>query len=201
MKLFLANINEVTTGHFDLITPQRLEKALRCRFSDDQKRCVAGGLLLRAFLGDTAIAADEYGKPRAANGAFFNLSHSGDWALLALGDNEIGCDIERHRQADALRLGKVVFTENELRTIRENPDRLGQFYRFWTKKEALLKCMGKGFHRAAKSVDVCADVFSEDGLDYYIQTKVFADYTISVCTRGKKEKFTLEFFDLSSVKD
>lgn len=199
MKLFLANINEITPEHIRLVSPGRAEKARRYRFPADKKRCIAGGLLLREFLGDAAVYTDEFGKPRIKSGVCFNLSHSGDWVLLALSDKEIGCDIERLRQTDALRLGKVVFTENEMALLRQSRDRLGKFYELWTKKEALLKCMGKGFHRAAKTVDVSDDIFSENGFDYYMQTKVFADYTISVCTRGKSEEAAIEFFDLPQL--
>ena len=101
MKLFLANIHEITTEHIPLISPERAEKAQRYRFSADKKRCVAGGLLLRRFLGDAAIYTDPFGKPRAESGVCFNLSHSGDWVLLAVSDKEIGCDIERLRQVEA----------------------------------------------------------------------------------------------------
>ncbi len=192
MKLFLANIHEITPEHIPLISPERAEKAQRYRFSADKKRCIAGGLLLRRFLGDAAIYTDPFGKPRAESGVCFNLSHSGDWVLLAVSDKEIGCDIERLRQVEALRMGKVVFTENEMALLRQSTDRLGKFYELWTKKEALLKCMGKGFHRAAKTVDVCADRFCEDGVDYFLKTKAFSDYTISVCTQGEDSGFAIE---------
>ena len=193
MKLYLANIAEITPEHWELISPERAEKARRYRFHDDQKRCVAGGLLMRRFLGDTEIFTDEFGKPRAKNGIFFNLSHSGEWVAMAVDSAEVGCDIERLRQADALKLGKVVFTGAELESIRENPDRLGVFYRLWTKKEALLKCMGKGFHRAAKSVEVINGSFCEDGVIYNMKTKAFSDYTISVCAKNSSADFDIEF--------
>lgn len=196
MKLYLANIAEITPEHWERISPERAEKARRYRFPDDQKRCVAGGLLIRCFLGDTEIFTDEFGKPRAKNGSCFNLSHSGEWVAMALAGNEVGCDIERFRQADALRLGKVVFTEAELDCIRNTPDRLGAFYRLWTKKEALLKCMGKGFHRAAKTVEVISDSFCEGSDIYNMKTKVFSDYTISVCAKNISAEFDIEFVRL-----
>ena len=181
MKLYLTNIQDITDGHIPLISPERAEKAFRYRFSADTKRCIAGGLLLRRFLGDAEIFVDTFGKPRAKSGVCFNLSHSGDWVLLAVGDTEIGCDIEQHRQADVLRLGKVVYTDAEMALLRASSDPQALFYALWTKKEALLKCMGKGFHRAAKSVDVCGSVFCEDGHTYHMQTKSLGGYTLSVC--------------------
>lgn len=189
MKLFLANIHEIQEEHLRLISPERAAKAMRYRFSDDRKRSIAGGLLLREFLGDAEIFTDEFGKPRTTDGRCFNLSHSGDWAILALSECEIGCDIEQIRQVDPLRLGKTVFTERELALIRQSPDRLGVFFGLWTKKEALLKCMGEGFHRAAKTVDVSGGVFCENGGVYNIKTQNFADYSVSVCVKNGSASF------------
>ena len=183
MKLYLANIHDITPEHISLISPQRAAKAIRYKLPADKKRCIAGGLLLRRFLGDSEIYIDEFGKPRTESGVCFNLSHSGDWVLLAVSDREVGCDIEQLHQTDALRLGKVVYTDAEMDVLRKSRDRLGTFFEFWTKKEALLKCMGKGFHRAAKTVDVRADRFCEDGHIYDMKTRAFADYTVSVCVR------------------
>ena len=192
MKLYFININGILPRHMEQISPERAEQAMRYRFPEDRKRCIAGGLLLRKLLGDAAVFTDMFGKPRCENGAYFNLSHSGDWVILAAGDTEVGCDIERHRQADELRLGKIVFTDNELELLQNSYDRLGDFYRLWTKKEALLKCMGKGFHRAAKTVDVCADTFCEDGDIYRMKTMVFADYTVSVCAQNGNAEIETE---------
>ena len=192
MKLYLANTGGITERHALMISPGRAEKARRYRFEADRKRCIAGGLLLKKYLGDTPVYTDSFGKPRAESGVCFNLSHSGDWVALVVGEDEVGCDIERIKQADALRLGKIVFTENELRLISDSPDRLGMFYRLWTKKEALLKCMGKGFHRSAKTVDVSGESFCEDGGVYNISTQLFADYAVSVCAKNAKAEFETE---------
>ena len=192
MKLYFASIRDILPEHINMITPRRAEKARRYRFADDQKRCIAGGLLLRRFLGDTEIYTDEFGKPRAENGVCFNLSHSGDWVILAVGETEVGCDIERFKLVDPLRLGKVAYTGAELEYISSTPDRLGRFYELWTKKEALLKCMGKGFHRAAKTVEVTGDRFAEGGDIYYFKTMVFSDYTVSVCAKNAPADFETE---------
>ncbi len=200
MKLFLANIQEVQFEHMSLISPERAERALRYRLPADRKRCIAGGLLLRRFLGDAEVFTDEFGKPRTRGGVCFNLSHSGDWALLAINDREVGCDIEQHQYIDALRIGKTVFTAREREALRAAPDRLGTFYQLWTKKEALLKCMGEGFRRAAKSVDVCGGSFEENGDIFYLKTAAFADYTVSVCVKNASADFEFEFFEIPPLR-
>ncbi len=184
MRLYLSSINCVAPAHINLISPERAEKAKRYKMEDDQKRCVLGGLLLRRFLGDTQIADNGFGKPIAENGVCFNLSHSGEYALLAVDSQNIGCDIERIKTVPFEKIGKIVFCEKEMEKIKSSPDKAGEFFTLWTKKEALLKCIGEGFHREAKSVDVSGDVFRENGGEYRMKTYCFSDYVISVCSQG-----------------
>lgn len=199
MKIYLADIASVLPRHREYISPQRLQKTLRYRMPDDQKRCIAGSVLLRYFLGDTAILDNGFGKPVAENGVCFNLSHSGGWVLLAVDDRDIGCDIESVCFVDAARMGKIVFTDRECRMVETAPDKTGVFFDLWTKKEALLKCMGKGFHREAKSVEVCGDRFADGEITYYMKTKRFADYTVSVCSVNPDFQMKVEFVDLKSI--
>lgn len=199
MKIYLADIASVLPRHREYISPQRLQKTLRYRIPDDQKRCIAGSVLLRYFLGDTAILDNGFGKPVAENGVCFNLSHSGGWVLLAVDDRDVGCDIESVCFVDAARMGKIVFTGRECRMVETAPDKTGVFFDLWTKKEALLKCMGKGFHREAKSVEVCGDRFADGEITYYMKTKRFADYTVSVCSVNPDFQMKVEFVDLKSI--
>ena len=195
-KIYLADINRVNKSHFELISSERAEKAMRYKMEADKKRSVAAGILLSRFLPGAEIYTDEFGKPRAKNGVCFNLSHSGDYAVLAVSECETGVDIEVFRRVDALRMGKIVFCQNEMNMLEAEGDRLRLFFEFWTKKEALLKCMGKGFHRNAKSVDVSGDYFEENGKRYFFKTYRFSDYTLSVCSEKNNFPDNLEFIDI-----
>ena len=197
MNLYCANLADVQPRHWELLTPERQRKAARYKMPDDQKRCVAGGVLLRRFLPEVTIRDNGFGKP-VADGICFNLSHSGEWILLAVDDKEIGCDIERHRSMRFERMGRVVFTENEMALLRGATDKMGVFYALWTKKEALLKCMGEGFHREAQSVDVCGSAFHDGNQTYHLRTLPFADYTVSVCSL-RPEPVSLCFIDLKEL--
>lgn len=199
MKIYLADIASVLPRHREYISPQRLQKTLRYRMPDDQKRCIAGSVLLRYFLGDTAILDNGFGKPVAENGVCFNLSHSGGWVLLAVDDRDVGCDIESVCFVDAARMGKIVFTGRECRMVETAPDKTGVFFDLWTKKEALLKCMGEGFHRPAKSVDVSGVSFVDGNRKYYLRTVVFADYVISACAADTDFEMEIEFVDLRQL--
>lgn len=78
----------------------------------------------------------------------FNLSHSGDLALLAVSlDREIGVDLEALRPVrDACLLAERFFAPREVATLRSSPaaERDAAFLRCWTLKEAYVKGVGGG---------------------------------------------------------
>lgn len=199
MELYIANINDVTSDDISRISNKRAEKAKKYRQIDDQKRCIAGGLLIKKFLNGANVTANKYGKPTADNGIYFNLSHSGQYVLFALSDSEVGCDIEKIKITNAEKLGKIVFCESEMDKIRTSADKSGKFYEFWTKKESFLKCIGEGFHRNAKSVNVTNDSFDDNGKIYYFKVFKFSDYNVSVCSTKNEFPDTIEFIDLKLI--
>lgn len=149
-RLFITDIRKISFDRVGELSPERAERVQRCRRADDKLRCIAGGLFMNKFLGGAKITVNEFGKPECDNGLCFNISHSGSYVLFALSDSEVGCDIEEIRFLKGIRLGKIVFCDNEMKLLGNAFDRLGTFFELWTKKEALLKCMGDGFHRAQK---------------------------------------------------
>lgn len=78
----------------------------------------------------------------------FNLSHSGDWAIVAVtAEPDVGVDIEEVVIKDNVQqLGDYAFDETENRQFAEfSPVRRQRgFYRLWTAKEARLKMLGVG---------------------------------------------------------
>lgn len=193
VKLFLADIGNVSLEYARLLDNERRERTERYRLVEDKKRCILSGLMTRRFLGNAEIFRNEYGKPLLSDGRFFNISHSGRYVLFALSGCEIGCDIEQFHYVNAVRTGRVVFTDGEMNLLLSGSDRLGTFFDLWTKKESLLKCMGEGFHRSAKSVDVRSDVFEEKGKSYFMKTWNFSDYIVSVCSVKNDFPNTIEF--------
>jgi 4'-phosphopantetheinyl transferase len=73
----------------------------------------------------------------------FNISHSGEYLLLAISKNgQVGVDIEIIKQDEDLsQLSPIVFSSSEQQLIHNNL----HFTQLWTKKEALLKLRGNGF--------------------------------------------------------
>lgn len=73
----------------------------------------------------------------------FNLSHSGPYALCAVGEREVGVDIEEMRPRSPA-LPRKVLTDAEYRRYEENGGDWPAFYALWTRKESFCKRQGRG---------------------------------------------------------
>jgi 4'-phosphopantetheinyl transferase len=94
----------------------------------------------------------------------FNLSHSGDRALLAVAiGREVGVDVEAQAPVDALALAAHAFSANERAALAATPaeDRLAAFYRGWTRKESFVKALGCGLSFPLREFDVSLEASGE----------------------------------------
>ncbi len=142
----------------DLLAPDERARAERFRQADDRRRYTLGRGLLRTMLGrrldrpptSLTFGANPYGKPTLADAGeiAFNVSHSGDYVLVAVGRAAaIGVDVERRRASfDVIGVGRQVFTPAEWASIAEaqHAQRTYRFFRQWTFKEAVAKAAGLG---------------------------------------------------------
>jgi 4'-phosphopantetheinyl transferase len=101
------------------------------------------------------------GKPELALDAApvsFNVSHSGDWILVALAVRRaVGVDIEQMRSGMAvLEIAQRVFSEAERTALAALPAaaREESFFSCWTRKEAYIKARGDGLLLPLDSFDV-----------------------------------------------
>jgi 4'-phosphopantetheinyl transferase len=121
---------------------------------------------LRAILGGyldadpAGIRIRDEGKPRLepASPLRFNLSHSGDVAVVAVAtEREVGVDVERiEEDRDVERLAKRMFLNAEQAAIREADDQVLVYHQHWVAKEAFAKATGKGL-ASMRSFEVSLD--------------------------------------------
>lgn len=102
-------------------------------------------------LGD--ILYTDYNRPYLDDPIDFNISHSGHGVVCAISENcRIGIDIEEINPIDISDF-KRQFTEHEFSIMRAAKDTHHEFYRWWTKKEAIIKADGKGLSIPLKKID------------------------------------------------
>jgi len=76
---------------------------------------------------------------------FFNVSHSKEYALIALSNSPIGVDIEHiNENYDFINSLSYIFNTSEVSYIENAIDKKFAFYSLWTRKEAFVKALGKG---------------------------------------------------------
>ena len=132
------------------LSDERVERILRFKKEEDRKRSAMAGRLMRDELPRYGIDVDrirttEKGRPYAEEEIDFNLSHSGDYVLLAVSGRRVGCDIEQVRPVKGSLL-KYCCRESEQEWIRTFPEeeQTEAFYRIWTAKESYIKMTGEG---------------------------------------------------------
>jgi 4'-phosphopantetheinyl transferase len=148
------------------LSPEEIARANRFAFERLRRTFVFAHGQMRILLGHYARATPvslEYvigaaGKPAfAPHHTFaatlsFNLTHSGDRALLAVSDGRlVGIDLERGaRNPDAMAIAGNYFFGREFQDIASAPEARRQetFFRYWTAKEAVLKAQGTGLSLA-----------------------------------------------------
>jgi 4'-phosphopantetheinyl transferase len=154
-------------------------KAGRYRRDADRVRYLASHAMLRLVLsryvgvgpGSLRFSAGAQGKPKLERDSnspiFFNLSHSGNLALLAIsGDRAVGVDIEEIKNdVDVPALALAVLSESELRMLHDAPTgaQRGLFFGFWVRKEAVLKACGLGLTVEPQRVEIAENVSLGDG--------------------------------------
>ena len=149
------------------ISEQRREQALKYRYEQGQRLCVAAYLLLkRALREQEGITANpvfgygEHGKPFIVGHPelYFSLSHCKEAAACVLSRRPVGIDVEsvgRYRESVA----RYAMNDAELHQIQQAANPEVEFVRLWTMKESLLKLTGEGINDQMKQVLNAADSY------------------------------------------
>jgi len=146
-----------------LLSGAERERALRLPCPVEQRRFMVAHAALRAILGPLCgvraallgFGAEPEGRPYLALPGGpppldFNLSHSGEWALVAVAPPpwRVGVDVERIRpDLDCLGIARRLYQPAEVdRLLQADPvQRLTEYFQFWSAKEAYVKAVGVGF--------------------------------------------------------
>jgi 4'-phosphopantetheinyl transferase len=148
-----------------LLSDDEAARVARFRFPEHRAAWVVARATLRRVLGayvrrppaSLRFGAGSHGKPLLAGGPHFNLSHSGNVALIAVGGaRRVGVDVEQVREIEHDRLAGRFFSpaENEQLAALSQAERHGAFFACWTRKEAVVKAQGVGLSLDLDAFDV-----------------------------------------------
>jgi 4'-phosphopantetheinyl transferase len=155
------------------LAPDEQVRADSFHFDRDRHRYVIARGTLRQLLGAylgcepeaVRFAYGPHGKPMLRTPADderrrgqamlrFNVAHADALALFAVStDGDVGVDVERVRTLpDWEQVGAAVFAPGELTQVRmaSRDEQCREFFRIWTRREALLKALGVGLGGAVR---------------------------------------------------
>ena len=141
-------------------------RANRFHFARHQRRFTAARAGLRLILArylqqsptELTFTYNKHGKPELLNTSLqFNLSHSGDSALLAVGNHfPLGIDLEFFSERPYEGIGNHLFSTRENQALRQVAPHLKPlvFFHIWAQKEAFIKATGLGLAYPTQQFDV-----------------------------------------------
>lgn len=167
-RVSLNNLPDSVQSAESTLSDDESQGATRFRFDADRHRFTVSHIALRDVLsrylhiepGEINFTVGEYGKPVITSNLKldFNLSHSGDYALIAVArEHKVGVDVELFR--DNMEVEKIAhrfFSEKEnaeLMSLSSEQQQIG-FFNCWTRKEAYIKAHGLGLSLPLDSFDV-----------------------------------------------
>ena len=149
------------------LSVEESQRAARFHFPEDRTRYIIAHSSLRNILSrylncdpdQLNFSTNEYGKPALdSHNLEFNLSHSGDFALIAVsGEQKVGVDVERIRpDMEIESMARRFFSPDEVSDLMTLPpeEREVGFFNCWTRKEAYIKAQGLGLSLPLDSFDV-----------------------------------------------
>ncbi|NNJ71002.1 MAG: 4'-phosphopantetheinyl transferase superfamily protein, partial [Kiritimatiellales bacterium] len=179
-----------------ILCDREREKAARYhRESDRQASIVSRGalrILLSGYSGEPAAQINfeytENGKPHMLDSELaFNVSHSGEWVVLAIGrDRKIGVDVEMiRRDMDVLAIASRYFTPEEIARIETAEDRHSVFFQLWARKEAYVKACGSTLFSELAHFSVPMEEGGENDGWIFQRLEAGSEYAAAIVTDKK----------------
>ena len=156
----------------------------RCEESKETAHRMLHTLLEGRGCSPASIETAPGGKPFLPGGPYFSLSHSGPWALCAVGEEEMGCDVETIRPRRS-GLPRYALSDREFQWFSQRGSAWEDFYTLWTLKESLCKCTGRGLDCSPRRLEVPLLQAGEDGIwdGFYFQSYGGEGWRGGCCTR------------------
>lgn len=150
---------------------------------------------------DVSIYYGEWGRPylRDYPDIYFNISHSGEYYVCAIGDENMGVDIEQiDYKRDIIGIARRFFRNNEIEYIlKGNTDKEQsyRFYKLWTCKESLVKLKGLSIVKEIANTGIIINdkgvraMYKHTDVSCRFEEKVFDGCIMTLCHQNKADSF------------
>lgn len=110
----------------------------------------------------------------------FNISHSREMVVCAIGEFPIGIDVEFYDPAINYLDFEFQMTSGEIRKIHDAEDKIKSFFTYWTEKEAVMKAHGDGMMLPLDSFEIINNESIIDGQKFFTKD-IFIDEKYCTC--------------------
>lgn len=204
INIYALNINDVKDEFIDLMHTDVKEKIYSIKNEKARKESIASEILLYyavKCLKPENISLpplrqiDEFGKPYfSLNKNFcFNISHSGDLAVIAVCDSPIGIDIQKIKNNKTSVAKRILSDYEKQNFFKMSPEHQVQsFYEYWVLKESIVKAMGVGIRYGLNKFSIKLGDKPELKAGYTGEIQIFIHelhklYKLGVCILSKDE--------------
>jgi 4'-phosphopantetheinyl transferase len=181
----------------EILSTRELEKALRYFHISERKSYLVRKCYLRLILSNMLGTSPDLlefkqflNKKPSIQGLEFNSSHSGNYAVIAVGPSSIGIDIEQiDPDFDFKSIADCCFSEDE-RQFLNTGNRVCNFYYVWTRKEAVLKASAEGLVDALAVLNCLPDQVVRNQESYLLTTSSLSEgYMLTIAAKVSPDEF------------
>lgn len=158
---------------------------------------------------EVLFSTSHYGKPIITDlpSLHFNVSHSGNWVVLAIDNYDVGIDIEKIEDID-MSIAENYFYCSEYTDIVHSENPKCTFFEYWTLKESYIKHVGKGLSIPLNSFCIKKNPDGEIAVEvngdllkniYFKQYNIGEAYKMAVCTSNSNFLYKHVFYQVQDV--
>lgn len=155
----------------------------------------------RHKISDSVCLADIYKNP-ILDKFYISFSSSKNLIICAVSEHEIGCDIEKIREAPQ-NLPTIYFSKLERDYLKSFQSQYidEEYYRLYTLKESYIKMTGEQIARPAKTFEVVIgediEIYRNDQTEIcWIEEYYIPGYQLSVCSKDSQFASEITFINL-----
>ena len=133
------------------------------------------------------LTYNKYSRPYLNKDLDFNISHSGEYVICAIGKNvKLGVDIEEIKEIDFNNF-KQVMTEQQWEDIYQSSNPTKAFFKYWTIKESMIKADSRGLSIPLLDIHVKDNLAYYNNQNWYLKEIVIDENYCSCITTNKQE--------------
>lgn len=186
---------EILDQHLNLFSEDFKSKILKYRRWEDAQLSLLGRILLLHGLKtyyDITTVPEIYilsnKKPYLkGNPVHFNISHSRNMVVCAIAGFPLGIDVEFLDHTINYFDFQFQMTTGEFEEIHHSEDKTKSFFRYWTRKEAVIKAHGDGMMIPLDSFEVLQDTSTLEGKKFFTK-EIPVDENYQACVASDDEK-------------